>query len=227
MNLSDKNPAVSDPVDLFDQVSERPLSVRFRRGRKKPRLRTGHFQGIQRLRSASDDVHYFAMTRSSWTGPFLIIVAFPNGHAQKGEIVAKHLLPSDGQHRPLKHPGGFQVTGDYAAIGVEDDRGKNRSQVQFWNLADPLDPQQATHLTIRREDRVIGNKTSGAVGICSRENDIYWSWGTGDRRNWTSTPRLGSRCPVERAHSPTSQPGTQSVYLTQRGKTSTGATTRV
>jgi hypothetical protein len=55
--------------------------------------------------------------------------------SHKGKIVAKHSLPSDGRSRPLKHLGGFQLVGDYAVTGVEDDRGKKRSQIWDAELA--------------------------------------------------------------------------------------------
>jgi hypothetical protein len=181
MILADKNPAVTNAIDLFDRINVRTTPLRFRRGNKKPRLRTGHFQGIQQLRTAPNQTRYYAMTRNSWSGPFLIVVAFPTDQLHKGEIVAKHLLHSDGRKRPLKHPGGFQIIGDYAVIGVEDESGKKRSQIQFWDLSNPLNPRPASHLTIKREGTVKGNKTAGAVGICSRENDhlmVVGSWGS-------------------------------------------------
>jgi len=139
---------------------------------------TGHFQGIQRLSNIGTDM-YYAMTRNAWSGAFLIVIRVPQ-HG-RGEIVTKLRLPSDGRGRPLKHPGGFQVVGDYAAICVEDARGKRRSQIQFFDVIRPAQPKQVTHLTLNRHGTNRGRKTAGAVGVWARGTDhllVVGSWGS-------------------------------------------------
>ena len=133
--MSDEYPSVRNPVDHFANIAEHPRTIRFRRGNKKLRLRTGHFQGTQRLPTTAGNSQYYAMTWNSLSRPFFIIIAFTKSPSRKGKIVAKHRLPSDGRSRPLKHPGGFQLVGDYAVTGVEDDRGKKRSQIWDAELA--------------------------------------------------------------------------------------------
>ena len=74
-------------------------------------------------------------------------------------------FPSDGQSPPLRHAGGFQLLGSTLAVGVEDNQDKKRSQVQFWNVANPTSPRQLEHLTIERASSQPKYVTAGGVAL--------------------------------------------------------------
>ena len=183
------NPRVRDPVAALQQVNPHARPLAFKRGHQSPRLMTGHFQGIQRLSNIGTDM-YYAMTRNAWSGAFLIVIRVPQ-HG-RGEIVTKLRLPSDGRGRPLKHPGGFQVVGDYAAICVEDARGKRRSQIQFFDVIRPAQPKQVTHLTLNRHGRTEVERLPGQ-SVSAQEGQITCSsWEAGDPGRSISTNRTES-----------------------------------
>ena len=55
------------------------------------------------------------------------------------------------QTPPLRHAGGMQLAGDVLAVGLEDNQQKTRSEIQFWDVADPARLVQLAHLTLRRD----------------------------------------------------------------------------
>ncbi len=98
------------------------------------------------------------------------MVAFPEDLAKPGEAIHLLTFPSDEESPPLRHAGGIQICDKVLAVGVEDNQQKTRSEVQFWDMSEPVTPRQYEHLTIRRagepEDR-----TAGGVGIARRPHD--------------------------------------------------------
>jgi len=88
-----------------------------------------------------------------------------------GRAIALRLLPAP----PLNHAGGIQRSGEIVAVGVEDSDSKRRSQVQFWNFADPRAPFQLGHLAIDRgaKNGPTLRYTAGAVGFCQHASH-HW-----------------------------------------------------
>jgi len=123
----------------------------------------GHLQGIQMRRDADGRILAFISHDSQTVGYFLV-VAFPADFTAAGEVIHVQEFPSDGQQPPLRHAGGIQLAGDVLVVGLEDNQDKTRSEVQFWNVADPLKPALMPHLTIPRSG-APKDKTAGAVGI--------------------------------------------------------------
>jgi hypothetical protein len=116
------------------------------------------------------------------TVAYLVVVAFDESLDRPGQVLAVHEFPSDGRSPPLRHAGGMQLCGDILAVGLEDNQQKTRSEVQFWNVADPVKPAQLAHLTIKREG-APKEKTAGAVGLVKREGDYMLAVANWDSRD--------------------------------------------
>lgn len=169
-NSRDANPQLDDPVRAFENIpaNGRRMEVR-RRNTELPG--GGHFQGIQSFFDSSRNKQVCFLSRDSDSKAYFITVAFDAVPRSHGEIRHVQYLPSDGNQPPLRHPGGMQLIGKYLVIGVEDSQNKCRSQVQFWDVSDPLAPKQRTSLTVVRESSIPKDKTAGAVGIVQRARD--------------------------------------------------------
>jgi hypothetical protein len=121
------------------------------------------------------------LSHDSATVGYLVAVEFPADLASAGRIVAVHTFPSDGRMPPLRHAGGIQLVDELLVVGLEDHQEKTRSEVQFWNAADPLKFVQLAQLTIRRQG-APKDKTAGAVGIVKRASDYLLAVANWDSR---------------------------------------------
>jgi hypothetical protein len=81
----------------------------------------------------------------------------------------------------LRHAGGIQLVDDLVVVGLEDNQQKKRSEVQFWNVANPEQPAQLAHLTVRRGGEPK-DMTAGAVGLVRRERDYLLAVANWDSR---------------------------------------------
>lgn len=147
----------------------------------------GHVQGIQLRPDRQHSQDHLILSHDSNTAAYLVIAAIaaddPANSAGKNRIVHIQMLPSDGEQPPLRHAGGIQRVGDLLAVGVEDNQAKFRSEVQFWDIADPSEPTQLSHLTIQRRGERPKDMTAGAVGIAERDNDFLVAVANWDSRN--------------------------------------------
>jgi len=130
----------------------------------------GHLQGIQLRTDPARDRQLMYLTHDSTTVAYLVIAAFPPTLDGNGAVAAVLPFPSDGQTPPLRHAGGIQAIDDVLVVGLEDNQLKTRSEVQFWNLAQPDKPELWPHLTIQRHGAPM-DQTAGAVGIVKRAKD--------------------------------------------------------
>ena len=128
-------------------------------------------QGVQAWRGSADGRWHLALSRSSNTVGQLYVADFGEELAGRGRITRIIDFPSDGREPPLRHAGGFQVADEIAAVGLEDNQDRLRSEIQFWDLRDPAGPKRLAHLTVRREGERPGDRTAGAVGLLIREGD--------------------------------------------------------
>jgi hypothetical protein len=147
----------------------------------------GHVQGIQLQPNSQHGQQHLILSHDSNTAAYLVMAAIaaddPANSAGNNRVVHVQMLPSDGQQPPLRHAGGIQRVGDLLAVGVEDNQDKLRSEVQFWNIADPTKPTQQSHLTIHRRSERPKEMTAGAVGIVERDNDFLVVVANWDSRN--------------------------------------------
>ena len=129
----------------------------------------GHLQGVQLRRDAAGKRELGFLSHDSLTVAYLLVVEFADEAPDHGRILHVLTFPSDGRSPPLRHAGGIQLLGDVLVVGLEDNQQKERSEVQFWNVADPKQPRQLTHLTVRRSGEPK-DKTAGAVGLVAEGN---------------------------------------------------------
>jgi hypothetical protein len=169
-NSRDSNPQLDDPIRAFEAIPSDARKIAFGRGDAEfPN--GGHFQGIQSYFDVPHNKQICFISHDSEVNAYFIVVAFDPGQQSVGAIRHLQYLPSDGHQPPLRHPGGMQLIGRYLVIGVEDNRDRHRSQVQFWDVSDAFHPQQRTSLTVFRESATPEDKTAGAVGIVKRACD--------------------------------------------------------
>jgi hypothetical protein len=124
----------------------------------------GHVQGIQWKHDAEAGRHLAFLSHDSATAGYLLVAEFPEELPGEGRVIHFERFPSDGGAPPLRHAGGMQLVGNVLVVGLEDNQQKTRSEIQFWNVADPSKPAQLKHLTVERSG-APKDKTAGAVGL--------------------------------------------------------------
>src|SRR5690348_9631749 len=119
------NPVLDDVRAAYNRVAIRPRLLKIdRQGVALPA--GGHFQGIQRINGSGRLV----ITSSSDSEAYFVTCDMTADGAHGRASTPVRMAAS-----PLKHAGGCQVAGAYLAAGVEDDAGRRRSEIQFWNVA--------------------------------------------------------------------------------------------
>lgn len=111
----------------------------------------GHLQGIQPYMLKGEE--YLLFSGSSSTYGYLAV-------AHGGEVRKLHQL----MFKPFKHAGGFQIHGNWLAVGVEDNQARTASVVHIYKLGNPLSDLKEPVATIDR----FGEReraTAGAVAI--------------------------------------------------------------
>lgn len=128
----------------FGRIADRDERLGVRRGRLPSNIYDSldpHLQGIQRI--PNTNIVYISGSEK----PQLLIAELrsrPRRGRLRSNRITSNLPPSTDTivstrvlHRTWHHAGGFQVAGSYLAIGLESD---GRSQVQIWDVSDPLSP---------------------------------------------------------------------------------------
>ncbi len=130
----------------------------------------GHTQGIQMMHDPQRQRYVAFLSHDSLLFGYLLVVEFSEDLNRPGRAIELHQFPSDGESPPLRHAGGIQVCDKVLAVGVEDNQQKTRSEVQFWDMTEPVLPRQYEHLTIRRKGEPE-DQTAGGVGLARRQHD--------------------------------------------------------
>lgn len=131
----------------------------------------GHLQGIQQ---ATIKGRPFAVVSGS-AGPdsYLALIALEDSAAHVMAI--RPLLP-----RPFNHAGGFQVCGDYLAIGIEDDNSKMASRIWILELGElARSPRPKPIIEIERHGE-YKRATAGAVALAKVHDRHLLCVGTWD-----------------------------------------------
>ena len=152
---ADSNPRVNDVLGTLQRISATPTAIVCDSGGFGV-LRGGHLQGIQQ--ATIDGRPFLVLSGSASAESYLALVAL---EGSRGRVVAvKPLLP-----RPFKHAGGFQVCGDYLAVGIEDDNTKMASRVWILGLAELLQAAGPKPLVQIERTGAYQRATAGAVAI--------------------------------------------------------------
>lgn len=167
---ADSNPQVEDVLAVLRTIPEVPHAIPCDSGGFGV-PRGGHLQGIQQ--ATIEGRPFLVLSGSASAESYLGLVAL---EGSIGRIVAiKSLLP-----RPFKHAGGFQVCGDYLAVGIEDDNTKMASRVWILRLAELLQAGGPKPLVEIERTGAYQRATAGAVAMARVRNRHLVCVGTWD-----------------------------------------------
>ncbi len=155
--LGSETECLVDPRAAVDSLGNPGRALDFRLGEASDPSRAQHWQGIQRL--DQDEHSFLVLSRNGipcanerGCGGFVVV---PMGDRAEREVVLEFAI----EEPEFDHAGGFQITGDLLAIGLEH---RNLlSQVLLFDVSDPLEPRRIG-ATPRRPDQ-----GAGAVGLLS------------------------------------------------------------
>ncbi|MHC4582194.1 MAG: hypothetical protein ACYS14_12125 [Planctomycetota bacterium] len=151
----DTNPVVDDVRAAFNNISPTPRELTCQQSDIVIPF-GGHFQGIQQ--AAIGPRQYAIISGSSSTGSYLVLAAIEDSTSQP--VFLKRLLG-----RPFKHAGGFQVLGDYLAVGIEDNDAKDSSKIWILDLSQLLGSERPRPVVEIERRGAYKRATAGAVGI--------------------------------------------------------------
>ncbi len=152
---ADSNPQVEDVLGALGRVSETSRAILCDSGRFDV-PRGGHLQGIQQ--ATIDGQPLLVLSGSASDESYLALVAL---EGSMGRVVAVKPLMS----RPFKHAGGFQICGDYLAVGIEDDNTKMASRVWILRPAELLQAGGPKPLVQIERTGAYQRATAGAVAM--------------------------------------------------------------
>ena len=172
------NPCVRDVREDFLKIRTHGDKLGFRHTQS-PGAYTGsgssHYQGIQRLGN------YLAISGSAAHAGEIMVVEMQS-RAKTGRFRSNRLssnTPPNNDRvikvieasRTLTHAGGFQIMGEVLAVGVE---GSNQSEVVFYNIKDPTNPQELYRIS--RSGTIGGfseKPSAGATALVQRPDGRF------------------------------------------------------
>ena len=165
----------------------------------------GHFQGVQVINSNGREKILISGSSSK-----LAYILQADLASEKTEKLI--YLMGD----PYRHAGGFQVSGDYLAVGIEDNIIKTSSKVRFYNTQNDSLAKALPSFTIEREG-YPEQKTSGAVGLLNQDANsqlmVVSNW---DSRIWdfyNVNPKNNKQELLHSFSAPDEWPAYQSINL--------------
>ena len=151
----DANPRVDDVLGALQRVSDTPQQIPCHSaGFAVPS--GGHLQGIQQATIAGETVMILSGSASGES--YLALVSLTESTGRVSAL--KPLLA-----RPFKHAGGFQVCGDYLAVGIEDDNTKETSKIWILKLPQLLGAARPRPIIEIERHGQYKRATAGAVGM--------------------------------------------------------------
>jgi len=151
----DAHPRVDDVLAALQRVSATPQQVPCQSGDFSVPS-GGHLQGIQRATIAGEP--FAILSGSAARESYLTLISLTDS---TGQVTAIKPLLS----RPFKHAGGFQVCGDYLAVGIEDDNTKDTSRIWILKLPDLLASARPRPVIEIERQGAYKRATAGAVGM--------------------------------------------------------------
>ncbi len=152
---TDANPRVADVLGALQRLSATPESVPCRDGDLSVPS-GGHLQGIQKATIAGEP--FAILSGSAARESYLALISLADS---PGQVTAIKPLMS----RPFKHAGGFQVCGDYLAVGIEDDNTKDTSRIWILSLSELLKSARPKPVIEIKRQGQYKRATAGAVGM--------------------------------------------------------------
>jgi len=167
---ADSNPRMEDVLAVLRTISEMPHAILCDSGGFDV-PRGGHLQGIQQ--ATIDGRPFLVLSGSASAESYLALTALEGSTGRVAAI--KPLLP-----RPFKHAGGFQVCGDFLAVGIEDDNTKMTSRVWILRLAELLQAAGTKPLVKIERTGAYQRATAGAVAMAKVRDRHLLCVGTWD-----------------------------------------------
>lgn len=158
-------------INSIEKINTKPVSIRFQNSLE-INNNGGHLQGIQYLRHNQND--YYVLSGSSSIYSYYSIV----------KIGKENLVISTNKilDIPFKHAGGFQISKNLMAIGVEDNDAKNKSKVFIFQIDDPEKPPKKPLAVIERTG-MAKRATAGCVGIITIHENVLVVVGDWDTKH--------------------------------------------
>jgi len=152
---ADANPKVADVLAALQCLSAAPEPAPCRDGDFSVPS-GGHLQGIQEATIAGEP--FAILSGSAARESYLALISLAES---PGQVTAIKPLLS----RPFKHAGGFQVCGDYLAVGIEDDNTKDTSRIWILSLPELLESARPKPVIEIKRQGQYKRATAGAVGM--------------------------------------------------------------
>jgi hypothetical protein len=151
-----------------DNWQPRSVTIATAQVPEQPDLKGGHLQGVQQqdgkvyISGSSERIAYLAILSQNEKGMQFL------GIKRLGE-------------KPLSHAGGFQLAGNWLAIGIEDPVGRNESQVLLIDVSTSKTLNAPPVHVLNRRGQA-GRSTAGAVALLRRKDHFLLAVGS-----WNST----------------------------------------
>ncbi len=193
---------VKDVPKAFKSLSTDPTVIILKNKIKVP-TDGGHLQGVQVIDQKGTDK--ILMSGSSSHTAFLLQADIKT---QKTE----QLLPL--MQDPYRHAGGFQVSENYLAIGIEDNHIKTTSKVCLYNQGSNLQNVRPNYI-INREGEAE-QQTAGATGLLAMGDHFLLIVSNWDSRTWDFykvDPEISEHLLLSSFAAPNDWAGYQSINL--------------
>ena len=166
----DLNPKVNDVLGALARVPETPREVPCQRG-DFTLPAGGHLQGIQQATIAGKP--FAVISGSSNAESYLMLIALEGAAGRVSAL--RPLLP-----RPFKHAGGFQICGDYLAVGIEDNDAKDASRIWILKVSQLAGVARPKPVIEIERHGTYKRATAGAVGMAKVQSKHVLCVGTWD-----------------------------------------------
>ncbi len=162
---------VKNVPKAFDALSSEPEIIFINNAIKVP-SDGGHFQGVQVMEK--NGVEKLLISGSSRTQAYIL-------QADLAKRKTDTLISL--MKEPYRHAGGFQVSGPYIAVGIEDNYAKTSSKVCLYNYRDGNLYMAQPNFIIAREGDTK-RQTAGSTGLLAKDNEYLMVVSNWDSRNW-------------------------------------------
>lgn len=155
----------------FNKISISPKIIEFT-NYLEVNNRGGHLQGIQLFEK--NRARYAVLTGSSDSYSYCSVVKL----GIHNEVISVNKL----MDKPFKHAGGFQIFGNYMAVGIEDNSAKDKSKVCLFDILNPEKQNFQPIAVINRVGEPM-RSTAGCVGITKYKDKMLVAVGDWDTKH--------------------------------------------
>ena len=154
------NTSAFEIISLVDKLDSIPVSISFMNSLV-VNNNGGHLQGIQYYQYNQNDYYFMSGSSDSYSYYSVVKMGEENSVISINKILDK----------PFKHAGGFQISNNLMAIGVEDNSERDKSKVFIYRIDNPENlPKEPLEIVDRFG--TIERATAGCVGIIEIRDNI-------------------------------------------------------